>query len=498
MLARASARRREVAVRLAVGAGRGRIVCQLVIESTLLSVIGAALGIGLAWMAGRFLVNMISRGPSAIVLDLTPNWHVLTFTSVVAIATGVCFGAVTALQATRTDPSSAMKDDTRVSGSRSRLLPSLVSGQVALSLILLAGAALFVRTLQNLHAVDPGFSTEGVLLVQLEERRTRLPAELLEDVQRLPGVMSASVATHTPLNGSIWSEPAVPAGQQVPERDNAYFIGAGPAFFSTLQIQLLSGREFTDRDSAESPGVAIINERFAEQHFPNHNPVGRHLSAAVRGQRRDLEIVGLVRNTNAAGLRAAPPPTVYVAYAQLKGDLPTTVIIRAGGALARVASAIQQTLQSKLPGTPIEVRALSTQVEETIVKERMMATLAGAFGLLALTLACVGIYGLLAYSVARRTKEIGIRMALGAQAPRVIALVLKGGTELVLIGIAVGLPVAWAASRWVESMLFGLTPMDPAAIGGAILLLMTAALVASYLPARRASRVDPLIALRHE
>ena len=498
LLARASARQREIAVRLAIGAGRARIVRQLLIESTLLSLIGAAVGIGLAWISALFMVRLISTGPASIAFDLTPNGHVLGFTSAVAIATGVLFGVAPALQTTAGAPSAALKENARMSGSRSRLLPSLVSAQVALSLVLLAGAGLFVRTLRNLQNLDPGFRAEGVLLVDLEGRRTAVPRELLEDVQRLPGVVSASLSTHTPLSGSVWSEPAVPSGQPIPQRDNAYFIGAGPRFFATMQIQLLSGREFADRDSGDRPAVAVINEAFAHRYFANQHPVGQHLSATVRGERRDLEIVGLVKNTNAAGLRAAPPPTVYVAYAQLTGDFPTTLAVRATGPLGRVSSAIQQGLQSKLPGAPIEVRPLSAQVEATIVQERMMATLAGGFGLLALTLACVGLYGLLAYSVAQRTKEIAIRMALGAQATRVVALVLKGGARLVLIGIAFGLPAAWAASRWVESMLFGLTPTDPTAIGGAMVALMTAAHLAAYLPARRASRVDPLAALRQE
>jgi putative ABC transport system permease protein len=498
LLARASARQREIAVRLAIGAGRARIVRQLLIESTLLSLIGAAVGVGLAWVSSRFLVSMISTGPNQIAFDLTPNWHVLGFTSAVAIATGVLFGVAPALQTTAAGPSAALKEDAKMSGSRSRLLPSLVSAQVALSLVLLAGAGLFVRTLHNLQNLDPGFSAAGVLLVDLEGRRTAVPQAILEDVQRLPGVVSASLSTHSPLSGSVWSEPAVPAGQPIPERDNAYFVGAGSGFFATMQIHLLSGREFTDRDSADGPAVAVVNEVFAQRYFANQNPVGQHLSANVRGQRRTLEIVGLVKNTNAAGLRAAPPPTVYVAYAQLTGDRPTTLAVRATGPLSRVSSAIQQVLQSKLPGAPIEVRPLSAQVEATIVQEHMMATLGGGFGLLALTLACVGLYGLLAYSVAQRTKEIGIRMALGAQGTRVVALVLKGGARLVVIGIALGLPAAWAGSRWVESMLFGLTPTDPIAMCGAIVVLAIAAQLAAYLPARRASRLDPLVALRHE
>ncbi len=238
--------------------------------------IGAAFGIGLAWVSGRFLVNMISTGRAQIVFDLTPNRHILGFTSVVAIATGVLFGVAPALQTTGAG-SVALKGDPRMSGSRSRLLPSLVSAQVALSLVLLAGAGLFVRTLQNLQNLDPGFNAEGVLLVDLEGRRTAVPQELLDHVQRVPGVLSASLSTHTPLSGSVWSEPAVPAGQPIPERDNAYFIGAGPHFFATMQIQLLSGREFTDRDSADSPAVAVVNEVFAQRYFAKQNAVGsRH------------------------------------------------------------------------------------------------------------------------------------------------------------------------------------------------------------------------------
>ena len=498
LLARASARQREIAVRLAIGAGRGRIVRQLLIESTLLSLIGAAFGIGLAWACGRFLVNMISTGADQVVFDLAPNWHILAFTSTVAIATGVFFGAAPAFQSTATGSSAALRGSARMSASTGRLLPSLVSAQVALSLVLLAGAGLFVRTLQNLQNLDPGFNPQGVLLAELTGRRTAAPLPLLEDVLRLPGVMSASLTTHTPLSGAVWSEPAVPAGQGIPERDNAYFIGAGSGFFATMQVHVVSGREFTERDSAQSPPVAIVNEVFAQRHFGNRNPVGQHLSANVRGERRDLEIVGLARNTKAAGLRAAPPPTVYVAYAQLTGDFPTTLAVRASGSIGRVAAALQQTVRSKVPGAAIEVFPLSAQVEATIVQERMMATLAAGFGLLALTLACVGLYGLLAYSVAQRTKEIGIRMALGAQGRWVIALVLRGGARLVLIGVALGLPLAWVASRWVKSLLFGLTPTDPAVIVGAVVLLTAAAQIAAYLPARRASRLDPLVALRDE
>jgi putative ABC transport system permease protein len=497
LLARGAARRKEIAVRLAIGAGRSRIIRQLLVESTLLSLIGGAFGIMLAWLLSYLLVNTISSARMQIVFDLTPNWHVLGFTSATAILTGILFGLAPAFQTTAAEPSPVLKEEAR-SNARTRLLSSLVSMQVALSLLLLIGAGLFVRTLQNLQNVDPGFRREGVLVVELEGRRTVVPSELIEAVRRVPGVVSASLSTHTPLNGSTWSEPAVPSGQPIPERDNAYFIGAGPHFFETMQTTLLSGRGFTEYDVNRNPSVAVINEVFQRRYFPNQNPVGQHLSAIVRGQRTDLEIVGVARNTSLRGLRKAPPPTVYVSYFQLTGDFPTTLEIRANGALGQVASAIQKELQSKLPETPVEVRALSEQVDAAMVQERMMATLAGGFGTLALMLACIGLYGLLNYSVARRTREIGIRMALGARRSGVIGMEVRGAIRLVAIGIALGLPAAWAASRWVKSMLFGLAPTDPATIAGAAILLTAAALIAAYLPARRASRVDPMVALRHE
>jgi putative ABC transport system permease protein len=498
LLARASARQKEIAVRLAIGAGRGRIVRQLLVESALLSFAAAACAVGVASMTGRFLLDRLSTGPASVELDLTPNWHVLVFTAGVAIATAILFGLAPALQATGFGPSSALKEEARGTASRSRLLPWLVTAQVALSLVLLVGAGLFVRTLQNLRSFDPGFTREGVLLVDLDGKGSKMSTELLHEIRRVPGVVSASMSTHTPLSGSTWSEPAVPAGQPLPQRDNAVFVGAGPGFFATMRIPLLSGREFRDEDSATSAGVAMVNERFAKQHFPNQNPVGQHLTARLSGAPRDVEIVGVVKNTNTRSLRAAPPSTVYVPYVQQSNHSSATLEIRAAGTLSDVAQGVRQTLQSKFPDAPVDVRPFSAQVAATIVQERMMATLASGFGLLALALASVGIYGLLAYGVARRTKEIGIHMALGAQRRRVIALVLRGARQSLLIGLAIGLPAAMGASRWVESMLFGLKPTDPVAIVAAVVLLATVAHVAAYVPALRASRVDPLVALRHE
>jgi putative ABC transport system permease protein len=498
LLARASARQREMAVRLAIGASRFRIMRQLLIESTALALIGAAVGCVFAWLTGNFVIDLLSTGSGDVVFDLTPNARVLGFTLAAALATAIAFGTAPALLATGAAPAVALKADVRMSGSPSRLLPALVIGQIALSVVLLVGAGLFVRTLQNLRSVDLGFESEGVLLVDLDARRTGVPPGVLDDVRRMPGVRSASISTHTPLSGAIWTEPAVPSGQPIPERENAFFVGAGPDFFDVMQIRLLTGRAFTDGDAGNRAAVAIVNETFARRHFPSQHPVGQHLSATVRGERRTLEIVGVAGDTHALGLRASPPATVYVAYAQLTGDFPSTLTIRVAGPLGQISAAIREALQKHVPDAPIEVRALSDQVNTRMVQERMLATLAGGFGILALVLVSIGLYGLLAYGVARRIKEIGIRMALGAERRRVIALVRRSATRFVLIGVALGVPVALAGSRWIESMLFGLKPTDLATIGGAVGLLVITAQVAACVPAWRASRVDPLAALRQE
>ena len=509
LLARATARQREISVRLAIGAGRGRIIRQLLTESTLLSSLGAALGVCLAWLTSRFLVGILSTGPSHVVFDLTPNWHVLGFTSAVAIATGVLFGLAPAFQITAAGPSQVLKDDARMTRSRSRLLSALVSAQVALSMMLLVGAGLFVRTLQNLLNIDPGFRREGVLLVDVDGRQQgyrdiRLAAfykELLDQVQQVPGVVSASISSHTPLDGSAWSEAVVPKGQPLPENDNALFIAAGPGFFATMQTPLISGREFDAGDQGKA-NVAIVNQTFAARHFPGQNPVGQYLSATVTSPPSDLQIIGIARDTITARLRAAPRPTVYVSYFQRASSggfmANTTLEIRAAGSLSQVASAIRQELQPRFPDAPLEVRALTEQVERTLVQERLMANLAGGFGVVGLLLACIGLYGLLAYSVARRTKEIGIRMALGAQQSGVLWMVGKNALRLLGMGVALGLPAAWMASRWVNSMLFGLRPDDPGIMATATLLLGAAGLAAAYFPARRGARVDPMTALRHE
>ena len=495
LLARGSARQREIGVRLAIGARRARIVRQLLVESALLSLVGAACGLLLALVSGRFLLGMLSTGALRVDFDLTPNAHVLAFTTAAAMLTAMLFGVAPALQSTGVNPAASLKDDARTGASR--WLPCLVTLQVALSLVLLIGAGLFVATLRNVRNVDAGFRPEGVLLADLDTPPAE-PALLLDEIRRVPGVLAASVSTHTPLSGSRWSEPVVPSGQPLPERDTAIVVGASPQYFDTLRIRVTAGRAFTNADRDGAQPVAIVNERYAHGFFAAGNPLGRHLTATLNGQRRDLEIVGVARNTDVVGLRAAPPAVIYVPYAQVPANRFAVLTVRTADGFADVAAAMRRILQPTMPNGLLEVRPLTAQVQTTMLQERLMAALAGTLGVLALVLASVGIYGLLAYAVARRRREIGVRMALGAERGGVVRLILNGMRRPVGIGVLVGLPVAWAASRSVQSMLFGLGPGDPLAVGGAVAALLLVAHVAAWLPARRAARVDPLIALRSE
>lgn len=497
-LARATTRIREMSVRLAIGASRGRIVRQLVIEGTLLSSAGALLGIGVAWASGRFLVGMMTTSADRLEFDMTPNSHVLIFSAALAIATGIVFGLAPAFQMREAQPSLAFRGDERTATRRSRLLPSLVMGQVALSLVLLAGAGLFVRSLINLQQLNPGFSADGVFVVGLNRDLSPTPARLAEIARAVPGVMAAAPTTHTPLDGSSWSEAIVPAGQPVPDTDNTHVIAAGAGFFEALRIPLSAGRAFGDVDMTSGGAVAVVNERYAAMIFPKQNPIGQRIIGTLFGQNADMEIVGVVADTKAENLRELPPPMVYVPYPRFGARLSPSLAIRAAGSPGVVAESIRRALQPEVPSWPLQVQPLSAQLNKTLVQDNMLATLAAGFGVLALVLCAVGLYGLLAYSVAQRSKEIGIRMALGAHSGRVVSDVIANAFRLVGIGLALGIPAAWAASHSLQSMLFGLKATDPSVMVVAVTLLVAAALVASFFPARRASRVDPLTALRHE
>ena len=498
LLARAATRMREMSVRLAIGASRGRIVRQLVIEGTLLSSAGAGLGIAVAWASGRFLVDLMSTGSNRLEFDMTPNSHVLMVSAALAVATGVVFGVAPAFHARQKQPALGFRGDERTATRRSRLLPFLVIGQVALSLVLLAGAGLFVRSLMNLQRLNPGFSANGVYVVALDGNPSPTPTRMADIARAVPGVMAAAPTTHTPLDGGSWTEAIVPAGQPLPEADNTHVIGVGAGFLQALQIPLAAGRVFSDRDMTDGGAVAVVNARYAGRAFSKQNPVGQRIVGTLFGQGADMEIIGVVGNTKAENLREPPPPIVYVPYPRFGGRLAPSLAIRASGSAGVVAESIRRALQAQEPSWPIQVNMLSSQVSGTLVQEGMLATLATGFGALALALCAVGLYGLLAYSVAQRSKEIGIRMALGAHSGRIVSEVMMNACRLVAIGLAIGVPVAWLASRSLQPMLFELKPTDPLVMLAAVALLVAAALVASVLPARRASRVDPLTALRHE
>jgi putative ABC transport system permease protein len=508
LLARGAAREREISVRVAVGAGSERIVRHLLTESALLSVVGAALGIWLAFVASRFLVDayIVSTGP--VDLDVTPSLQVLGFTAAIAVATTLLFGVAPALRAARVAPVRALRGDGGTARSERRLAGVLVAAQIALSLLLLVGAGLFVQTLENLRAVDAGFREEGVLVADVDARREGLSGAalvafyetLLERVRALPGVSSASVSSNVPLSGASSSQAIVPVGQDYPERDNALVVNVMPGFFDTLGTRLLAGRDVTE-DDVSPPSIALVNETYAARYLADRDPLGERLTARTHPD-NTIEIVGVVEDSVANSLRTPPLPTIYYSYAQRVASgafiFNTTLAVRISGSLATTADALRAELARQLPNATVEVRALTAQVDRALQQERLMATLAGGFGALGLLLACVGIYGLFSYNLARRTREFGIRIALGARQSRVLRLAVGGAGRLLVAGLVFGVPAALAASRWVESMLFGLQPTDPLILAAAAVLLTCAGLAAAYFPARRAARVDPVTALRSE
>jgi len=505
LLARSAARHREVALRLALGASRGRVVRQLLTESGLLAIVGGGLGIAFASFGSGILVNLMSSGvdaAEATLLDLGTSWRVLAFSTLVTVTTTLLFGLAPAFRATVVEPNRTMNGSNRVTGSAGRLASALVAAQVSISLLLLIGAGLFVQTLQNLRTLDRGFRHEGVLLVNVDATRagydgTRLRAfyqQVLANAERLPGVTAASLSSITPLMGGGISLPIAVNGQPVAGGEIHGNLVA-PRYFETLNTPIVLGRDFTFRDDATAPGVAIVNEAFVRQHMPNGSPLEQRVS--VVGSPRELQVVGVVKDAVYEGLRQTPPPTVYGAYFQ-GGTGAVTLEVYGAGSLTQAASAIRAEVQPKLAGKLVRIQTLTSQLEGSLVQERLMATLASAFGGLALMLAAIGLYGVLACTVVRRTNEIGIRLALGAQRSQLMGLVMRDATRMLALGTAIGLPAAWAASQLVSSMLFGLATNDPTTILVAVTVLVLTGLLAGYLPARRATKVNPLLALRHE
>ena len=510
LLARASVREREIAVRQAIGASRGRLIAQLLSESMLLVVFGSALGALLAQGLSRALVAFLSTSGNKLFVGLQLDLRVLGFMTAVAILTCLLFGLAPALRATNIAPASAMRTGGRgVTSGRERfsLRRALVVAQVSMSLVLLVGAFLFVRSLQKLMDIQPGFRAEGIVDVILDLRpghysKDRLPVvrrELLDRIRMRTGADSAAQAGWTPVSDSGWDE-MVWDGASGP-RGASNILQIGPGYFKTMDTAFVAGRDFDDRDNLGSPKVAIVNEMFAKQVFGGGNPVGRTFRVQGPAGKPDpvYQIVGLVRNTKYYELREDFKPISFLPFAQDNDPgSNATYILRTSAPVGGVFRAATAAVAEINPAIGIQFSVLTTQLKESLMRDRLMAVLAGAFGILAGSLAVLGLYGVIAYMVARRRNEIGVRIALGAGRGRVIQMVLTEAVLLVSMGLVVGTGLALWAARAATTMLYGLKPYDPVTLGGAIALLAVVALIASYGPAYRASRLEPMDALREE
>jgi putative ABC transport system permease protein len=516
MLARATTREREVAVRLAIGASRARIVRQLLAESVLIAIIGAGFGGLLALWLSDLLVGFLTTDTSKAFVVLTPDWRVFAFTAGLGVFTVVLFGLAPAIRATDLTPGAAMKAASRgATDSRERfgLRRALVVVQVAVSLVLLVGALLFVQSLRNLLSQYVGFREDGILIANLDFARTALPVERLQptfdDIARrlatLPAAESAAQTFIVPVSGSGWNNNIVIKGKRYTSRDDLVnFNAVGPGYFKTMDTPLLAGREFDDRrDTQSSLKVAIVNELFARKFFPDRNPIGEsfQIDVGVGQPQPPYEIIGVVKDTKYTDLREPFKPIGYLAMAQ--GDPRetepfTSIVLRARAPMSTLAAQVTAAIRDFNPSIVVQYRTMQGQIRSSLVRERLMATLSGLFGVLAAVIATVGLYGVMAYTVARRRNEIGIRVALGASRYDVVRMVMSEAGVLVTAGLVIGAALAIAAARTAGALLFGLPPGDPTTLAAAVAALGAVAILAAYFPALRAARLEPTEALREE
>ncbi|HYT64978.1 MAG TPA: ABC transporter permease [Vicinamibacterales bacterium] len=505
LLSRATARQKELSVRLSLGATRTRLVRQLLTESLLLAAMGGALGLLVGYWGRQLL-------PGAPGQTTALNWRMLMFVLLVTGLTGLVFGIAPALRGTAMNVNSALKETGRsVVGARSVLSKALLVVQVAISLVLLVGAGLFLRTLNNLRHVDVGFNPQNLVLFRVnpalnrydEKRMVALYRDMLDRLGSVPGLRGAAMSQPALLSGSVNSTGIFVQGRTYPpgrpqgDGNSINRLVISPNFFDVMGIPIVLGRPLTNRDDAMAPKVVVINESAARKYFPNQNPIGQHFGSSpeTTGQ---LEIVGVLRDAKYDSVRDAAPPTMYVPYPQTR--LGNAVFeLRTAGAPAGVMGSVRDVIRQIDPNLPItDVSTQIEQVEKRFAQEKLFAQAYTLFGGLALLLASIGLFGLMSYNVSRRTNEIGIRMALGAQRQDVLRLVMGESMLLVAIGVVTGLGIAIAASRLVATLLFGLPPTDPLAIATAMGVMIAVSSLAGYLPARRASRVDPMVALHYE
>jgi predicted permease len=515
-LARASTREREMAVRLAIGADRGRLIRQLLAESLLLTAIGAVAGAVLAQFLSRYMVAFLTTSDNPLFVDLGADWRVFGFTAGIAVLTCILFGLTPALRASGAVPASAMRASSRgLTADRGKfgLRRALVISQVALSLVLLVGALLFAGSMRNLLTLDAGFRENNLLITGLDISRANLPAarrgpfyrELLERVRTTPGVEQAASAGIVQGLGNGWNEaieiPGEDPEQAKKRRLYPWFDRVSAGYFRTMGTPMLAGRDFDNRDTPTSPVVAIVNQEFAKKFYGGQNPIGKGFRIeGGPGEAQPLyQIVGVVKDSKYQSLREPFKPIAYVAASQDKEPgLGTSIIVRSTAPLGSLLAAVRRTVLEENPEISLEFRVFRAQLRNSLLRERLMATLSGFFGFLAVVLATIGLYGVMSYMVARRRGEIGIRMALGANRGDVLGLVLREAGMLLAVGLVIGTGLAIAVGRTASSMLFGLKPTDPVTIGLSITLLAVVAIIASFLPAMRAARLEPMLALREE
>jgi putative ABC transport system permease protein len=515
LLAQAAGRQREIAIRTSLGAARGRILQQMITESLMLACAGGMVGLGLAYGAFRALLAL---APATIprLQETRMDWRAVAFTAAVSLATGLLFGLAPAWHAARVDVNSLLKEGSRGAGTRNRLRDVLVAGQVAAALILLTGAGLLLRSFYNVENVDPGFNPEHLMTMRLvpADSKYRDKHDLQIDLARritaavgsLPGVESAAISSDIPLLGNpIYimrfdgRPPVTPSQAPV-----ANYFAVTPGFFRTMGMHITRGRTFTDHDSATSPRVAVVNQTLAERYFPGQDPIGKRLEIGFATPPRWREIIGVVADVKIAGLDQSTPVQVYAALLQqpslLPGvNAPMTVLARTAHDPAAMGGAIHAAILGVDRSQPVfAIQPMTAVVSQSVAQRRLSLVLLVFFAASALFLAALGLYGVMAYNVAQRTSEIGIRMALGASGSQVLMGVERQGILLVLAGLAVGVGGALVVTRWLGTLLFHVPPYDPATFAGVAAMLLLVAMLACYVPARRAARVDPVVALRYE
>ena len=523
LIARATARQKEIAVRLALGASRGRIVGQLLVESVMLAGIGGLLGLVIAAWTTRFLLGFLPTSDTPHVISGSIDNRILLFNFALSLATGLVFGLVPALRSTKPNLAPTLKDQVGavVGGSGGvRLRKGLVIAQVTVSVLLLISAGLFIRSLRALRVLDLGLKTDNLIAFNVSPtlsgytpvRAKQFDKQLLERVSVLPGINRMAFAQMGLLEGNEWDSSMSVEGYEAKpgENMNPYFNAVSPGYFKTMGIPLVSGRDFDDRDvrfeagdpDAKLPSykVAIVNESYAKHYFGERSPIGRHIGFGINpGTKTPIEIIGVVKDAKYTGVRDDIPRQVFFAYMENDFAGSAVMYVRTTNQPDAAFGAIRQVARQLDANLPIyNLRTLDHQIDQSLLNDRLIATLSSAFGVLATLLAVIGLYGVMAYTVARRTREIGVRMALGAVQGDVVWLVMREVLALVGTGIVLGLVAAWGLGRLISSQLYGVTASDPLTIAGAAGLLLFVALLAGYLPARRATRVNPVLALRYE